>query len=106
MFMDMGSLKEPSGRALVAFPSGYGTLDELSDVLTLVQMRKMARIPIVLVASEFWRRVVDLDYLVDEGFVSAQGLQFFTRADTAEGIIAVLEAFCGGKPPGPEALQE
>ncbi len=92
-------------RALVAFPGGYGTLDELFEVLTLVQTGKMARIPIVLVGSEFWRRVVDFGYLVEEGFVSARDVQLFTRADTAEEIIAVLEAFYGGKPPGSEAAQ-
>lgn len=93
-------------RALVAFPGGYGTLDELFEVLTLVQTGKMARIPIVLVGSEFWHRVVDFDYLVDEGFVTARDVQLFTRVDTAEEIIAALEAFYGGRPPGPEAVQE
>ena len=80
-------------RALVAFPGGYGTLDELFEVLTLVQTGKMARIPIVLVGSEFWRRVVDFDYLVDERFVTAQDVQLFTRVDAAEEAIAALEAF-------------
>ncbi|SCZ67872.1 LOG family protein [Thiohalomonas denitrificans] len=86
-------------RALVAFPGGYGTLDELFEVLTLVQTGKMARIPIVLVGSEFWHRAVDFDYLVDEGFISTEDARLFTRVDTAEEIIAVLEAFYGGKPP-------
>lgn len=86
-------------RALVAFPGGFGTLDELFEVLTLVQTGKMARIPIVLVGTEFWRRAVDFDYLLDEGFVGASDLQLFARADTAEEIIAVLEAFYGGQPP-------
>ncbi len=86
-------------RALVAFPGGYGTLDELFEVLTLVQTGKMARIPIVLVGSEFWHRAVDFDYLVEEGFVSAADLRLFTRVDTAEESVAVLEAFYGGKPP-------
>lgn len=88
-------------RALVAFPGGYGTLDELFEVLTLVQTGKMARVPIVLVGSEFWRRVVDFDYLLEEGFVSSQDVQLFTRVDTAEEAIAALEAFYGGKPPAP-----
>ncbi len=93
-------------RALVAFPGGYGTLDELFEVLTLVQTGKMARIPIVLVGNEFWHRVVNFDYLVDEGFVTARDVHLFTRTDTAEEIIAALEAFYGGRPPGPEAIQE
>jgi hypothetical protein len=92
-------------RALVAFPGGYGTLDELFEVLTLVQTGKMARIPIVLVGSEFWRRVVDFDYLVEEGFIGAQDLGLFTRVDAAEDIVAALEAFYGGKPPSSEAAR-
>ncbi len=95
-----------SARALVAFTGGYGTLDELFEVLTLVQTGKMARIPIVLLGSEFWSRVVDFDHLVDEGFVNVQDVQLFTCVDTAEEIIAVLEAFYGGRPPGPGTVRE
>lgn len=77
-----------------------------AEVLALVQTGKMARIPIVLLGSEFWGRVVDFDYLVDEGFVNTQDVQLFTRVDTAEEIIAALEAFYGGSPPGPGAVRE
>ena len=87
-------------KALVAFPGGFGTLDELFEVLTLVQTGKMARIPIVLVGREFWRRAIDLDYLVEEGFIAPQDLQLFTEVDVAEEIVAVLETFYGGMPPG------
>lgn len=87
-------------RALVAFPGGFGTLDELFEVLTLVQTGKMPRIPIVLVGTEFWRRAIDFEYLTDEGFISPEDLQLFTRVDAAEEIVAVLQAFYGGKPPG------
>lgn len=86
-------------RALVTFPGGFGTLDELFEVLTLVQTGKMARIPIVLVGSEFWRRAVDFDLLVEEGYISPQDVQLVTRVDLAEDIVAVLEDFYGGKPP-------
>jgi uncharacterized protein (TIGR00730 family) len=80
-------------RALVTFPGGYGTFDELFEVLTLVQTGKMARIPIVLVGTEFWRRVVDFDCLVEEGFINPEDTALFTYADTAEEIMATLEAF-------------
>jgi uncharacterized protein (TIGR00730 family) len=80
-------------RALVAFPGGYGTLDELFDVLTLVQTGKMQRIPIVLVGRTFWRRAVDFDYLVEEGFISADDARLFTRVDAAEEILEALELF-------------
>ncbi|WP_328799281.1 LOG family protein [Sediminihaliea albiluteola] len=80
-------------RALVAFPGGYGTLDELFDVLTLIQTGKMTPIPIVLVGSEFWTRVVDFDYLVEEGFINSEDAQLFSRVDTAEDAMAILEDF-------------
>lgn len=92
-------------RALVAFPGGYGTFDELFEVLTLVQTGKMARIPIVLVGREFWRCAVDFDYLLSEGFISVQDAQLFTCVDAAEEIVAVLEAFYGAEATVPEATQ-
>jgi predicted Rossmann-fold nucleotide-binding protein len=70
-----------------------------------VQTGKMPRIPIVLVGREFWHRAVDFDYLVEEGFIGAQDVELFTRVDTAEEIVAVLEAFYDGKPPSAEAKQ-
>lgn len=93
-------------RALVAFPGGYGTLDELFEVLTLVQTGKMTRIPIVLVGRAFWRRVVDFGFLVEEGYIDPADAQLFTCVDTAEEAVKVLEGFYGGKPPGGEAVRE
>ena len=83
-------------RGLVAFPGGFGTLDELFDVLTLVQTGKMPRIPIVLVGRSFWQRVIDFDYLVEERFISPADASLFTRVDTAEEVLALLEAFHAG----------
>ena len=90
-------------KALVAFPGGYGTLDELFEVLTLVQTRKMPRLPIVLVGTEFWSRLIDFDYLVEEQFIAAQDIQLFARVDTAEQIIDVIQNFYGGQPPAHDA---
>ncbi|MBN8716949.1 TIGR00730 family Rossman fold protein [Thermomonas sp.] len=90
-------------KALVAFPGGYGTLDELFEVLTLVQTGKMPRIPIVLVGRAFWQRAVDFQYLADEGFISAQDTALFTLADRAEEIVSALTAFYQGRPPGTDA---
>ncbi len=86
-------------KALVAFPGGYGTFDELFEVLTLVQTGKVAPMPIVLVGKEFWQRVVDFDYLVDQGFIAAADTKLFTVVDTAKEIVSTLEAFYDGRPP-------
>jgi uncharacterized protein (TIGR00730 family) len=79
-------------RALVAFPGGFGTLDELLDTLTLVQTRKMQPLPIVLVGEKFWSRVLDFEFLVDEGMIDPEDRDLFWFAETAEeawqGILA------------------
>jgi len=87
-------------KALVAFPGGYGTLDELFEVLTLVQTGKVARIPIVLFGRDFWRRVVDFDFLVEEGMIGVADAELFAIVDTAEEAVAVLHDFYQGIPPG------
>jgi len=84
-------------KGLVAFPGGYGTLDELFEVLTLIQTGKMQRIPVVLVGRAFWHRVVDFDLLLDEGYVAAGDLDLFDCVDEAEEIVAALERFYHGK---------
>jgi predicted Rossmann-fold nucleotide-binding protein len=68
----------------VFFPGGFGTLDELFETLTLVQTLKMKPLPIVLFGEEFWNRVVDWDYLVDEGTIAPKDLDVFTICDTAD----------------------
>jgi uncharacterized protein (TIGR00730 family) len=73
-------------RALVAFPGGYGTFDELFEILTLIQTRKVKPIPIVLVGEPFWRRAVDMDFLVDEGVIDAENRELFWFAETAQEI--------------------
>ena len=72
--------------ALVAFPGGYGTLDELFEMLTLSQTRKIRPMPIVLVGERHWRRAVDFDYLVEEGMIDAEDRELFWYAETAEDI--------------------
>jgi len=73
-------------KALVAFPGGYGTLDELFEVLTLVQTRKIKPLPIVLVGEDYWRRVFDLEFLVDEGVIDAEDRELFWFAEAATEI--------------------
>lgn len=73
-------------RALVAFPGGYGTLDELFEILTLIQTRKIKPIPVVLVGEHFWRRAVDIDYLVEEGVIDVEDRDLFWFAEAAQEI--------------------
>jgi uncharacterized protein (TIGR00730 family) len=83
-------------RALVVFPGGYGTMDELFEVLNLVQTRKIAPLPVVLVGEAYWRRVFDPDFLVEEGMIDPEDRELFWFAETAEdtwhGILRWYEA--------------
>jgi uncharacterized protein (TIGR00730 family) len=71
-------------KALVAFPGGFGTLDELFEVVTLVQTRKSRQVPIVLFGSDYWRRLVDFDFLVEEGVISPEDIKLFEYVDTPQ----------------------
>ena len=73
-------------RALVAFPGGYGTFDELFEVLTLVQTRKIKPLPVVLVGEDYWRRAVDFDFLLDEGVIDPEDRELFWFAESAREI--------------------
>jgi uncharacterized protein (TIGR00730 family) len=72
--------------ALVAFPGGYGTFDELFETLTLVQTRKIRPVPIVLVGERYWRSAFDVDFLVDEGVIDAEDRELFWFAERAPDI--------------------
>ena len=73
-------------RALVAFPGGYGTLDEVFETLTLIQTRKISPIPVVLVGVKFWKKAVDIDFLVAEGVIDDEDRDLFWYAETADDI--------------------
>lgn len=73
-------------KALVAFPGGYGTFDELFEVLTLIQTRKIKPIPVVLVGESYWRRAVDIEFLVDEGIIDVEDRELFWFAESAQDI--------------------
>lgn len=70
-------------KALLAFPGGYGTLDELFEALTLVQTRKVDRLPIILFGETYWRNVINFDYLVQEGTIDPDDIKLFVYADKA-----------------------
>jgi hypothetical protein len=73
-------------RALVAFPGGFGTFDELFGTLTLVQTGKIAPVPIVLVGASYWRRAFDVDFLCDEGVIDEEDRDLFWYAESAQEI--------------------
>jgi uncharacterized protein (TIGR00730 family) len=76
--------------ALVAFPGGFGTLDELFEALTLEQTRKAPPVPVVLLGRSYWQRIVNFDALVEHGMVERADLDLFSFADTAEEAWAEL----------------
>jgi uncharacterized protein (TIGR00730 family) len=86
-------------KALVAFPGGFGTMDELFEALTLVQTSKMPKMPIVLVGAAFWRRAVSFDFLVEQGVISPEDTGLFTIVETAEEAVAAIYDYYGGGAP-------
>jgi uncharacterized protein (TIGR00730 family) len=70
--------------ALAIFPGGFGTMDELFELLTLEQTAKAPPAPIVLFGAAYWRRIVDFDALLEEGMISPSDLKLFEFAETAE----------------------
>ncbi|MFA6316943.1 MAG: TIGR00730 family Rossman fold protein [Elusimicrobiota bacterium] len=71
-------------KAMVAFPGGFGTLDELFETLTLVQTGKKRRMPIILVGREFWKKLLHVEFLVEERLVSPGDLGLYSIVDTAK----------------------
>ena len=81
-------------RALAAFPGGFGTFDELFELLTLIQTGKIAPIPVLLYGRKFWERVVNFEALVEEGVIAARDLNIFTFVETAEeGWASVMDFY-------------
>jgi uncharacterized protein (TIGR00730 family) len=79
-------------KALVVFPGGFGTLDELSEILTLAQTQKLEnKILIVLYGSSYWNEILNFDALVKYGMISPADLQLFRFADTPESALEILK---------------
>jgi uncharacterized protein (TIGR00730 family) len=81
--------------ALVSFPGGFGTLDELFEALTLIQTGKCRRRPVLLFGRDFWTRLINFDLLVETGMISPMDLELFRFVETAEEAWSVLEAHYG-----------
>jgi uncharacterized protein (TIGR00730 family) len=80
-------------KALVVFPGGFGTLDEMFELLTLAQTQKLAkRITVLIYGSSYWKSVIDLDVLADKGAISRKDLELFQFADTPEQAFELLKA--------------
>ncbi|MCG2592628.1 TIGR00730 family Rossman fold protein [Ramlibacter sp. XY19] len=80
-------------KALVAFPGGFGTLDELFEVITLVQTRKARQVPIVLFGSDYWKRLINFDMMVEEGVISPDDLALFQFADDPQVAWDLIKTF-------------
>jgi len=80
-------------KALVIFPGGFGTLDELFDALTLRQTNRMQEIPIILFGKEYWDRVIDFRFLADEGTISDRHLELLQYTDDPTQAWEMIESF-------------
>ena len=79
-------------RALIAFPGGLGTLDELTEFLTLAQTRKLARdIPVILFGPEYWNEIIDFNALARHGVIDVEDLKLFEFAETPEAALEILK---------------
>jgi len=84
-------------RALVAFPGGYGTLDELFGALTLIQTRAIDPIPVILVGQQFWQRAFDANYLVEEGVIDPSDRELFSFAEDAGQVCSAILQWYGDR---------
>lgn len=90
-------------KAVIVFPGGFGTLDELFELLTLVQTRKMRKaMPIVLFGTEYWRQVIDFDALARHGTIEARDIELMYRTDSVveayDWLVLQLAEHALGKP--------
>jgi len=82
-------------KALVAFPGGFGTLDELFEVVTLVQTKKAQPVPIVLFGSDYWKRLINLDVMLEEGVISPEDVNLFHYVDEPHAAWDIIARFYG-----------
>lgn len=76
--------------AICVFPGGFGTLDELFEALTLIQTRRMKRVPVLLFGQDFWERIVNWQALAEAGTINPDDLSLFTYVETAEAAFGLL----------------
>jgi uncharacterized protein (TIGR00730 family) len=92
-------------KAVVVFPGGFGTFDELFESLTLIQTGRMRQVPILLFGKDFWERVIDWTALCEAGTISPEDLDLFRYVETAEEAAGIIENWSdwSKRPPGPQS---
>ncbi|MCA8941497.1 MAG: TIGR00730 family Rossman fold protein [Planctomycetes bacterium] len=80
-------------KAMVAFPGGFGTMDELFEALTLIQTKRMEPIPVILFGRDYWSRLIDFDVFVEEGTISPQDAELIQYAETAQEAWDIIARF-------------
>ncbi len=80
-------------RAIVVFPGGFGTLDELFEALTLIQTKRMRPMPFILFGREFWTRIINWQALAEAGTINPEDLELFHFAETAQEAIDIIDSF-------------
>lgn len=80
-------------KAVTVFPGGFGTMDELFETLTLIQTKRMARIPLILFGERFWREIIDFDSLADFGTIAPEDLDLLNFVDTAADAWKIIQQF-------------
>ena len=83
--------------AITVFPGGFGTLDELFESLTLIQTRRMKRLPFLLFGRDFWERVINWQALAEAGTISPDDLSLFSFVETAQEAVEAISAFADGQ---------
>jgi uncharacterized protein (TIGR00730 family) len=78
-------------RGLIAFPGGFGTLDELFETLTLIQTKKIKPLPVILLGKEYWTKLIDFEFLVEQGAITESDLDLFELVDSATEAWAILK---------------
>lgn len=79
-------------KALLAFPGGFGTLDELFEVLTLIQTKRTKPVPVILFGESFWRKVFDMEFLAEQGMIAPDSEHMIRYADKAEDAWQIIAA--------------
>nr|WP_244875580.1 LOG family protein [Bartonella bacilliformis] len=80
-------------KALAVFPGGFGTLDELFEALTLMQTRRMQKVPILMFGKKFWKNLINFDYLSEQGMISPTDIDLLTFVNTAAEAFEEIRSF-------------